>query len=297
MGVCNSKTAQAAPAAHSAALMMEGVYAERGSDRHAATDETTSIRDRRNDLQIGDVIELLDTHTLWATARLVATLNHADDGPLLLFHYEGWSDSWLMWVSPVHDASRMRPLSRCPGIGSRGMHTEASWEEIVRRTQARLRVESNWTVTGGGGRTHPFRSSGEMRLAAGGAGWRESQPGRRAGFQSCRALAAEPALCREMFAACTRATAVRTQRLAHRQAASVRGVAQGRPGVAEGRPVSQQEAEGSPAVVVGRRVVNLPQGQGASADGSCVVVQGTPMTCGCGNPEGVCALGARTGET
>ena len=57
------------------------------------------------ELHIGDCIEARDTYGLWAVARVIATLQHATLGPLVLLHFEGWeADAWLMWLHPRQHA-------------------------------------------------------------------------------------------------------------------------------------------------------------------------------------------------
>ena len=167
-------------------------------------------------LMVGDAIEVLDTHGIWAVARVVATLEHASIGPLLLVHFEGWGESWLMWLSRANDLDRVRPLGACPGIGSRGVHTAETFGAIVASARARIMGgRSTWARTGGGQRTAPFRhpwsamsegsndefvltlSADEVRT------WRASQRERgerappffTAPFYACHALARDAAHC------------------------------------------------------------------------------------------------------
>ena len=93
-------------------------------------------------LHLGDCLEVQDTHGLWAVARVVGCIEEAALGPLALVHFEGWSTSWLMWLSRTHDAARVRPLSRVgiDGTGSRGPHDATSLREIV--AEARRRIVS-----------------------------------------------------------------------------------------------------------------------------------------------------------
>lgn len=114
---------------------------------------------------IGDCLEVKDTHGLWSTARVAATLVVPPHGPLILIHFEGWSNAWFMWLSPQFDADRIRTLSTCPGIGRFGPHTKESFHEKLQWCRAKLCAgASDWGVTGGKERTHPFKSGEKMRV-------------------------------------------------------------------------------------------------------------------------------------
>ena len=113
---------------------------------------------------MGDCLEAQDTHGLWAFARVVACVDDVVCGPLVLFHFEGWSASWLMWLSRTHDVDRVRPLGSARGtqaVGSRGEHTPDTLNAIVREATARLLAGTPWPATGGSSyRTYPFRAQG-----------------------------------------------------------------------------------------------------------------------------------------
>jgi hypothetical protein len=159
-------------------------------------------------LAIGDCMEVRDTHGLWAVARVVGTLFHGSFGPLLLVHFEGWSNAWCMWLHHHHDGHRVRPLSsRRPGIGSRGAHTEASFAQILADVRHRLTDDnpSTWPRTGGRERTLPFASRRTMTVALRDVeAWLGSQPPLRQPFTPCEDLSADRALCERV------AQAVRT---------------------------------------------------------------------------------------
>ena len=87
---------------------------------------------------IGDLLEARDTYGLWSAARVVATFQHHEHGPLLCVHFEGWPVQWLMWISRKHDLKRLRALPEDfedftgeneeghDSVGDSGVHTEES---------------------------------------------------------------------------------------------------------------------------------------------------------------------------
>ena len=114
-----------------------------------------------------DCLEVQDTHGLWAVARVLACIDDAVCGPLALVHFEGWSASWLMWLSRVHDRERVRPLGfeggQISGLGSRGRHDRASLQNITEEAHDRIREGAafEWRATGGQSyKTYPFRQQG-----------------------------------------------------------------------------------------------------------------------------------------
>jgi hypothetical protein len=158
---------------------------------------------------IGDCLEVRDTHGLWATARVVAIVLDEVQGLLLLVHFEGWSQEWLMWLSMAHDADRLRALTpQCPGIGNAGPHGERSFNAVVEAAHERIASGfSTWAPTSGAERTAPYRNSvrGDestyFRL-------RTTTPPSvvpRRPFQTCEQLAADPALCQRMLGGVLRA--------------------------------------------------------------------------------------------
>lgn len=158
---------------------------------------------------IGDCLEVRDTHGLWATARVVAIVLDEVQGLLLLVHFEGWSQEWLMWLSMAHDADRLRALTpQCPGIGNAGPHCERSFNAVVEAAHERIASGfSTWAPTSGAERTAPYRNSirGDestyFRL-------RTTTPPSvvpRRPFQTCEQLAADPALCQRMLGGVLRA--------------------------------------------------------------------------------------------
>ena len=114
-----------------------------------------------HELRAGDLLEVMDTYCLWATARLGAVLPLRD---LLLVHFEGYSDSWLMWVHRRRDAARLRPLSRaCPmsgdGASPRGPHSPGSFHRVFEKARALLLDRSGTSVWELPGRPDGERSS------------------------------------------------------------------------------------------------------------------------------------------
>ena len=168
----------------------------------AVSPSTTRIGDGP---MVGDCLEVQDTHGLWAVARVVGCIEEAALGPLALVHFEGWSTSWLMWLSRTHDAARVRPLSRVgiDGTGSRGPHDATSLREIVAEARRRIVSGEAWRPTGGSSyQTFPFRQPNtttfqpQVRGAAA-----EMQLGAmhtRSPFLSSRDLLPNRALCEEM---------------------------------------------------------------------------------------------------
>ena len=158
---------------------------------------------------VGDVLEVRDTHGIWSTGRLVARVNDLRLGPLLLFHFEGWSLTWLMWLSPIYDAERLRPLTpACPGIGSAGAHTGESFAAVVAHaTELMTHVPSEWRTTTGRERTYPFRGTlthpSSFVLVP---DWQQHQPLDNRPFQSCHELARSPELAAQMWAAAVTAS-------------------------------------------------------------------------------------------
>ena len=150
--------------------------------------------------QLGDCLVVRDTHGIWATARVVALAQHARFGPLVLVHFEGWSSAWLMWLSPTHDAERVRCLSpSVPGVGSRGIHTAHTLDSVIREAHAKITSGGEWRKTSGGERTYPFQDAERMRISLSDAGaWRRAQPATRP-FVSCRQLARDRGLCQSML--------------------------------------------------------------------------------------------------
>ena len=165
---------------------------------------------------IGDCLEVRDTHGLWATARVVAIVLDEVQGLLLLVHFEGWSQEWLMWLSMAHDADRLRALTpQCPGIGNAGPHGERSFNAVVEAAHERIASGfSTWAPTSGAERTAPYRNSirGDestyFRL-------RTTTPPSvvpRRPFQTCEQLAADPALCQRMLVGVLRAHPTNAER-------------------------------------------------------------------------------------
>lgn len=165
---------------------------------------------------IGDCLEVRDTHGLWATARVVAIVLDEVQGLLLLVHFEGWSQEWLMWLSMAHDADRLRALTpQCPGIGNAGPHGERSFNAVVVAAHERIASGfSTWAPTSGAERTAPYRNSirGDestyFRL-------RTTTPPSvvpRRPFQTCEQLAADPALCQRMLVGVLRAHPTNAER-------------------------------------------------------------------------------------
>jgi len=124
---------------------------------------------------VGDCLEVRDTHELWAVARVVASIQDINLGPLILVHFEGWSTSWLMWIHPEHDAARVRVLGSdragLPGIGSRGAHTDTTFRSTVTEAHQMLLSGREWQPTGGRGRTYPFANGRTSFVAEGSDGY------------------------------------------------------------------------------------------------------------------------------
>ena len=117
-----------------------------------------------SDILPGDCLEVLDTHNHWAAARVLAKVDHATHGPLLLIHFGARPDAWNTWVHRVHDAARIRPLSaECAaqlaasvelavsvGVLQVGEHSEQRFRQKLAAAQERIaRGTSEWRPTSG----------------------------------------------------------------------------------------------------------------------------------------------------
>mmetsp|Transcript_27546 Transcript_27546/g.67936 ORF Transcript_27546/g.67936 Transcript_27546/m.67936 type:complete len:283 (+) Transcript_27546:1214-2062(+) len=99
---------------------------------------------------VGDAFEVEDTYEMTAVARVMAVVNDSAHGPLLLCHFEGWSESWFMWLHRQHDQARIRPLTAAlPGIGSAGFYNEQSYRDKLDMARQRLAAGSAWPPTRG----------------------------------------------------------------------------------------------------------------------------------------------------
>jgi len=101
-----------------------------------AAAELEATASEGGELLIGDCLEVRDTHGLWSVARIVACIDDEQNGPLALVHFEGWSASWLMWLSRAFDLQHVRPLGELRGIGSR---RRRSGRSCASRTSISLR--------------------------------------------------------------------------------------------------------------------------------------------------------------
>ncbi|KAG8458648.1 hypothetical protein KFE25_008445 [Diacronema lutheri] len=161
---------------------------------------------------IGDAFEVMDTYGIVAVARVIATVHSPPIGPLLLLHYEGWSEMWFMWVSRRHDRERIRPLTpRLPGIGSAGAYTEDEFRAKLQYARnALVAGTSVWAPTRGRPRSvwpYPYtqgRAQNEplpFQLHITQPDWLRTQRVRP--FRTCAELAASPADCVRAWCAAT----------------------------------------------------------------------------------------------
>lgn len=162
-------------------------------------------------LRIGDCFEVVDTYDIASVARVMAKVE-STIGPLLLFHFEGWSEVWFMWVHRVHDRDRIRPLTpRLPGIGPSLRYSEQSFNEKLAYAQANIRAEvSVWAPTRGrpqGTWPWPYtqgRAGNDpvaFQLTLAQPGWAEAQAVRP--FCTSAQLAESPADCLRAWCAAT----------------------------------------------------------------------------------------------
>jgi len=79
--------------------------------------------------RVGDLLEVVDTVQKWVVCRVIAVLNRSQ----FMVFFEGWSESYIMWVDKVRDSQRIRPIHdrHLTGIGKRGLLTEAHFEDMV----------------------------------------------------------------------------------------------------------------------------------------------------------------------
>mmetsp|Transcript_3707 Transcript_3707/g.12360 ORF Transcript_3707/g.12360 Transcript_3707/m.12360 type:complete len:255 (+) Transcript_3707:101-865(+) len=124
-------------------------------------------------VRVGDCLEIVDTYGILSVARVLARLESPSAGPLLLVHFEGWSERWQVWVHRLHDRARIMPLSmEMRGVGSRGTHTEESFEATLKEVQGRLlQGRSAWPAPSGsthrhGGWPQPYKMPASAEVGA-----------------------------------------------------------------------------------------------------------------------------------
>lgn len=80
--------------------------------------------------RVGDLLEVVDTVRKWVVCRVVGVLNRRH----FLVYFEGWSETYIMWVDKVRDSQRIRPIHDryLTGIGSNGPLKEAHFDLMVK---------------------------------------------------------------------------------------------------------------------------------------------------------------------
>jgi len=165
--------------------------------------------------RVGDCIEVVDTYEINSVARVMARVHDAEVGPVLLVHFEGWDDSWFMWIHRVHDRDKISALTPAlPGIGSRGPYDEAQYLQRIRMAQTRIEAGFVWPVNAGsptrGRFAWPYtQSRGSGRAAASPFrprivdldAWRAAQEPRA--FEHCAHLAQQAGRCEAQLRAAT----------------------------------------------------------------------------------------------
>ena len=80
-------------------------------------------------------LQVRDTYGVDSAARVLATVQHAQHGPLLLVHFDGRTSQEtadgqapcaMLWLHPHHDAERIMPW-RPDGVGSFGLQTATTF--------------------------------------------------------------------------------------------------------------------------------------------------------------------------
>ena len=256
------------------------------------------------DILIGDCLMVRDSSDheytsemfRWAVARVVATVCIPPIGPLVLLHCETDPGDWLMWLSPEHDADRLRPLSArylylggTPlDLSDAGPHTEHSFARQVAQVQTRL-LNGISTWRGRGKPTHAFRSLGtpsiSLRLEDPRA-WLSTQRMREP-FTPARSLAFEKQLCRSMHravaaaparAACAEWRNRAASRVAGAPAAAARPAASNRPAPATAPEVPRARVVASPAAAAARpEASSRPAPAAVNFEGRPAASNETPM--------------------
>jgi len=134
-------------------------------DLPAGATSWRQVVERLYPLLPGDALIVKDTFNIWASARVMVKL-----GEYLLIHYEGWGESWFMWIHRTNDAARIRPLvAPAPGIGQHGAYNEATFHRMLATAHRRVTAQMAWPPTAGsrnGDWPHPYIRPGEVGVAS-----------------------------------------------------------------------------------------------------------------------------------